>query len=277
MFDDEADFALRLISTLNEASEKSIIFSPTSILMGLAMFYVGCDGETAAEIEEFIGKGKSGLFTPHVKAPWKLIFEDFKEMDFKSNPTRKVKMMCRKITTAFDWNYVESENWAALGIPYENYKAWINSCPYLNVAIPFIDVTYDINMNENLQKLGMKTAFTKNCNVSKMTKFPLFLKKVLHKCVIKIDEKGTEASAASSAFINIRSMRQPKTSFIADRPFLYFIVTTKEKPRLPKKDSKSENEEDAESDDDQSDMEEDVYYRECATEPLNLLFVGTYC
>uniref|UniRef100_A0A914Y4D7 Serpin domain-containing protein n=1 Tax=Panagrolaimus superbus TaxID=310955 RepID=A0A914Y4D7_9BILA len=209
MFDDEADFAHRLIPIIDDASEKSIIFSPSSILNGLAMFYVGCDGETATEIQQIIGKEfnknakenvkvkfankvyisdicellptfcqtidqkfnggfqqldfnnnvaavleinnfvkteTNGLIPNMVaendinkdtavilvnavyfKAPWNLLFRNFDMIEFTASNSEKrmIKMMSRKAPETLCWNYLENEKWTSLGIPYENYKAWI--------------------------------------------------------------------------------------------------------------------------------------------------------
>jgi serpin B len=49
---------------------------------------------------------------------------------------------------------------------------------------------------------------------------------VLHKAFVEVDEKGTEAAAATAVVIGLTSMpvepEQPKV-FRADRPFLFLI------------------------------------------------------
>ena len=50
------NFSFKLLSLLN-GSKESVIFSPTSILNGLAMVLGGARGETAKEIAQLIGEG----------------------------------------------------------------------------------------------------------------------------------------------------------------------------------------------------------------------------
>ncbi len=51
----------------------------------------------------------------------------------------------------------------------------------------------------------------------------LFLDKVLHKAKIDVDEEGAEASASTVGIIEANSIQIPMT-FIADHPFLFFIL-----------------------------------------------------
>jgi serpin B len=56
-FEDEVNFCLNFLKA-QDVSEKSCVYSPISLLNSLAMVYAGCDGNTAKEIENVIGKGK---------------------------------------------------------------------------------------------------------------------------------------------------------------------------------------------------------------------------
>jgi len=79
-----------------------------------------------------------------------------------------------------------------------------------------------------LQSLGIKSAFSSGADFSGITKAEkLGISKVIHQAFVEVGEEGTEAAAATA--ITMMPMaaphkpHQPKT-FIADHPFLYFIL-----------------------------------------------------
>ena len=52
---------------------------------------------------------------------------------------------------------------------------------------------------------------------------PLEVDDVIHKAVIKVDEKGTEAAAATAMEWMAECWNEPLPPFIVDRPFLFVI------------------------------------------------------
>ena len=90
-----------------------------------------------------------------------------------------------------------------------------------------------LNLGSALQSLGMKTAFDQppgSANFDRMApRKPndyLFISEVFHKTFIAVDEKGTEAAAATAvAMMRATSMQKPETPLEVkiDRPFLYAI------------------------------------------------------
>lgn len=61
----EINFGCKIIKCLNKSSSlEPIIFSPASILNGLAMILSGAKEKTASEIVNVIGKGNE--FFPHI-------------------------------------------------------------------------------------------------------------------------------------------------------------------------------------------------------------------
>ena len=90
-----------------------------------------------------------------------------------------------------------------------------------------------IALGEKLQALGMKSAFDQprgSANFDKMApRKPndyLYLSQVFHKTFIAVDEKGTEAAAATAAVMMARSAvvrRSPPIEVKVDRPFVYAI------------------------------------------------------
>ncbi|KAK8566114.1 hypothetical protein V6N13_021185 [Hibiscus sabdariffa] len=52
----------------------------------------------------------------------------------------------------------------------------------------------------------------------------LFVKKVFHKCLIEVNEEGTEAAACTAVIIEMQSQSMcPIASFVADHPFMFMI------------------------------------------------------
>jgi serpin B len=91
-----------------------------------------------------------------------------------------------------------------------------------------------IALAENLQALGMKSAFDiprGSANFDKMApRKPndyLYISNVFHKTFIAVDEKGTEAAAATAVVMMrataIRGPKPPPIEVKVDRPFIYAI------------------------------------------------------
>ena len=52
----------------------------------------------------------------------------------------------------------------------------------------------------------------------------LYISDVLHKAFVKVDEKGTEAAAATAVAVEAGGPPPRALEFTADRPFLFLIV-----------------------------------------------------
>lgn len=102
------------------------------------------------------------------------------------------------------------------------------------VALPRFEVSPSpsLDLGPILVKLGMKTAFARltadftGIANPKDVRDRLFVSKVFHKAFVKVDEKGTEAAAAT-AVVSAKGggvPTPPSFEFIADHPFLFFVV-----------------------------------------------------
>jgi len=90
-----------------------------------------------------------------------------------------------------------------------------------------------IALARNFEALGMKTAFDQpqgSANFDRMApRKPndyLYISQVFHKTFIAVDEKGTEAAAATAVAMMAGSapiQRPPPVEVKVDRPFLYAI------------------------------------------------------
>jgi serpin B len=78
-------------------------------------------------------------------------------------------------------------------------------------------------LGAELSALGMPTAFSSRADFTGMSTEPsLTIDDVVHETFIAVDEKGTEAAAASAVIVRPPSIPSGP-AFVADRPFLYVI------------------------------------------------------
>lgn len=82
-------------------------------------------------------------------------------------------------------------------------------------------------LNEPLKRLGMTDAFDgSKADFSGMSEQRLTITKVIQKTFISVDEKGTEAAAATAIGMS-RSIPPKIPDFVVDRPFVFVIGDTK--------------------------------------------------
>lgn len=92
------------------------------------------------------------------------------------------------------------------------------------VQLPKMQVESSYQLNEPLKAMGMGIAFDRDrANFRGIAENErLFISQVVHKTYLRIDEKGTEAGAATAVEIQAESSAEPPT-FRADHPFLVLI------------------------------------------------------
>jgi len=95
----------------------------------------------------------------------------------------------------------------------------------LLVALPRFKMTKEFQLNKVLSEMGMPTAFTDAADFSGLDdRTDLFLQAVVHKAFVDVNERGTEAAAATGVAVGVKSL--PK-EFLVNRPFLFLIRDTK--------------------------------------------------
>lgn len=96
------------------------------------------------------------------------------------------------------------------------------------VSIPQFKFSSEFELNNTLQQMGMIEAFSENADFSGIDgERDLFMNHVIHKAFLSVDEKGTEAIAATAVSMEHRSMVYPPQSttvFRADHPFMFMII-----------------------------------------------------
>jgi serpin B len=93
------------------------------------------------------------------------------------------------------------------------------------VTLPKFKFGSDFNLGDALQALGIKRAFIEDKAefAAITTAARLHISKVVHKAWIEVDEKGTEAAAATAVITADGSVPGPPHNFKVDRSFAFFI------------------------------------------------------
>ena len=97
------------------------------------------------------------------------------------------------------------------------------------LTMPKFEFESDFGLADSLEAMGMPVAFISSHGpcTSEMADFSgmtgtceLFIKEVVHKAFVSVDEAGTEAAAATAVVIGIESL---PASVTIDRPFVFLI------------------------------------------------------
>nr|WTA65488.1 serpin family protein [Micromonospora sp. NBC_00855] len=147
--------------------------------------------------------------------------------------------------------YLEGDGWRAVDVPYAgdglamaivmptrddlaaveaNLDAtWLGALltgfqiTDVQLRLPRWTFRLPVELGAALGSLGMPTAFTSQADFTGMSTEPaLCIDDVVHETFIAVDEKGTEAAAASAVIVRPPSIPQGPQFFV-NRPFLYVI------------------------------------------------------
>ncbi len=189
----------------------------------------------------------------YMKAPWEDPFQErnTKDADFTrpDGSTSETKLMHRRGR----YRYAEIDGVKVLELPYrDGHLAMVVYLPKdhtglkdvetrlregrldgrrdpetVDVKLPRWKVTSQLDITKTLAGMGMPLAFhPTKADFSRMTtEQKLFVGLVLHKAFVDVDEKGTEAAAATVVMMKLGAApmpQEPKT-FHADHPFVYEI------------------------------------------------------
>ncbi len=126
----------------------------------------------------------------------------------------------------------KEEDWLREELTLESfnyYKEQMISSRLDSVFLPKFEFETKYFMKNILSSMGMKSAFfpgSANFSMMDGTK-NLFIENVIHQAFIGVDEKGTEAAAATAIMIRVESVPAERLIFRADRPFVFLITENK--------------------------------------------------
>ncbi len=142
------------------------------------------------------------------------------EIPYKGNKYSMMILLPRDLLGLKD--QIENMNMDILE-KHDQTKEWEDVMVYL----PKFKLETDYELKPPLTALGMKEAFTDMADFSGMTgKKDLKISSVIHKAFIEVDERKTEAAAATAVVMKLTAAAPVQTSpieFRADHPFMFLI------------------------------------------------------
>jgi serpin B len=95
---------------------------------------------------------------------------------------------------------------------------------YVDLQLPKFQFRTAASLKGPLSRLGMPTAFTDKADFLVISpREPLLLQEALHQAFIAVDEKGTEAAAATGFFGGATGGPSQVVDLTVDRPFLFVV------------------------------------------------------
>lgn len=196
----------------------------------------------------------------YFKARWREAFSERLTKTEKFYKSDKSEIECQMMSATDYFNFKQTLNYKVIELPYwdgkfsmiivlPNSKGKLDKLEkgldndhitklftdlkseYIGLKIPKFKMETRLNLSDPLAELGMKLAFSNSADFTRINpELPLHISAVIHKAYIAVDEQGTEAAAATVIACETTSFTEkPKPkSFIADHPFMFFIVDRKQ-------------------------------------------------
>jgi serpin B len=156
------------------------------------------------------------------------------------------------MTQSLDTNYAAGDGWQAVELPYVgDQTSMVVVVPdsgkfatvekglsgdfvqgvfsglasaNVHVTLPKFSIKGStVHLKDTLTALGMVDAFGSNADFSKMSNEQLYVGDVLHQAFVSVDEKGTEAAAATAVIMKLGAMPGDPVTVDANRPFFVFV------------------------------------------------------
>jgi serpin B len=110
----------------------------------------------------------------------------------------------------------------------QNLSAWKSKLmeQRVDVYFPRFKLETKYFLSENLTHMGMPSAFTNAADFSGIDgRQDLYISAVIHQAYVSVDEKGTEAAAATAVVVGLKGspVGPAIPVFAADHPFIFLI------------------------------------------------------
>jgi serpin B len=94
----------------------------------------------------------------------------------------------------------------------------------VTLSMPKYEYESEFSLSDALQAMGMTEAFSMSADFSGMTgNNELYIKDVVHRAFISVDEAGTEAAAATAVVMELKGAPGLPVEVTLDHPFIYLI------------------------------------------------------
>ena len=95
---------------------------------------------------------------------------------------------------------------------------------YVTLTIPLCEFESEFSLDKTLAGMGMPDAFASGADFSGMTgSRDLWIRAVVHKAFVSVDEEGTEAAAATGVVMLTSGPSKDPIEVTVDRPFIFLI------------------------------------------------------
>jgi serpin B len=189
----------------------------------------------------------------YFKGAWKTPFDQDLTREEEFNLGDGSKKMCpmMRLAEAKEFRYLETPDFEAIELPYGesgrlamylflpeetdaflanlsigNWDGWMDQFQILTgtIVMPRFRVEFSRRLNEVLKSLGMEIAFDPAAaDFGAMSDDQTWIDFVDHRAVAEVNEKGTQAAAATIVVHTLRAGPKAQFQMRADRPFLLAI------------------------------------------------------
>jgi serpin B len=192
----------------------------------------------------------------YLKAPWQTPFDESgtKKAPFTRSDGSQVSVPTMSLDLS-EGSYASGSGWQAVELPYAGgslamtivvpddlaaFEASLDAARFsqitaalqpaaVDLTLPRFKIETKSDLHSVLAAMGMPLAFDPNrADFSGITtQEQLYISKVVHQANILVDEKGTEASAATAVQMEVAAMPSKQVTLHVDRPFIFAVRDTK--------------------------------------------------
>jgi serpin B len=107
-----------------------------------------------------------------------------------------------------------------------NFSRWVSALRerYVRVEMPRFTLTTRASLGELLGQMGVRSVFGPSANLQRLaTSGPLWVNVATHQVFVQVNERGTEAAAATIGGLMMGAIPPEPLVFSVDRPFIFVI------------------------------------------------------
>ncbi|MDQ0467382.1 serpin family protein [Labrys wisconsinensis] len=166
-------------------------------------------------------------FTPAAGAPDKvsMMHSGLGAMQFRQDD-HFIAVSLPYVTKGYSLVVVTTKDKPARAEEFHDAGAWLAGEGFAEaegeVALPRFSLSVATDLLDAADKLGLKPARLSKTALAGLSPTPQVIAEIVQKAVIRVDEKGTEAAAAT-AVTTLRSLPAPHIVMKVDKPFLFAL------------------------------------------------------